>query len=151
MAKQQDCHHQENRRGRKGPNENLADAPADPVRWQQEPGTDLSHVRDQEQESKRCKVDLPRYQCHGVDHRKKPAADAEDGAGTKGLSRNGMFPQRDGRKSGHRSKAQHQAGRRAAEKCDRRERKQECHQHRRADNAAAVTLGRRVRDRIEAS
>src|SRR5215469_2644527 len=81
MTKQQNCYHQKNRRGPKGPNEHLADAPAEPVRWQQEPGAYVSRIWDQKQESKRCKVYLHRYQCHCVDHRKKSASDTKDGAG----------------------------------------------------------------------
>src|SRR4029077_867602 len=98
-------HHQENRRGRKDPDKNLADTPVELVRWQQQASTNLSHVWDQEQESKRCKVHLPGDQCYRVDHCKKSASDTKDGAGAKGASRNDKFPERGGGKSSDRCEA----------------------------------------------
>src|SRR4029077_10532416 len=100
MGKEENCHHQDDRRGRKCPNKDLADTPAEPVRWQQEPGTDLPRIWDQEQESKRSKINLPCYQCYRVDRCKKSASETKDGAGAKGSSRSDKFPNRDGGESG---------------------------------------------------
>ena len=64
-------------------------------------------IGDQQQESKRHKVNFPRYQCYRVDHCKKSAPDTKDGAGAEGTSRNKDLPQRGGRKASDGREAQH--------------------------------------------
>ena len=68
MAKKENCHHQENRRGCKGPNKNLADAPAESVLGQQQSRTELTRIWDKQQERKRYKVNFPRDQRYRIDH-----------------------------------------------------------------------------------
>src|SRR5262249_34695610 len=102
MAKNENCHHQENRRSCKCPHKYLADAPAESVLRQQQWSTDFTRIWDKQQESKRYEVNLSRDQRYRIVHRYKSAPDTKTSHSDKGLSYNGKRQNRGGGKCGDR-------------------------------------------------